>query len=199
MTLLGLCWLSLEENFSRLQSYTSGTAKHVLEWGSLSRKYRIRCRFISYKFRCWKFPAAHCRLSPFCSPCVAVSRLCRLSEFTPNRALYMVSSSKRCVKDYPVMSSCFGLMLYRHSIPSRFDLTFRKTLSSWWTACLPPGNNTSEQFKIGNFPPSKHDLFSINIGQDRWNFGKVIRCLLFVRGGKHVLVMCPSFQVMNMC
>ena len=50
-------------------------------------KYRIRCRFISYTFRCRKFPAARCRLSPFRSPRIAVSRSCRLSEFTPYRAL----------------------------------------------------------------------------------------------------------------
>ena len=133
-----------------VQSYTSGTAEHVLEWGGLSRpalstlnlggsrgmlprenfkiwvpewlkiqcgpctcshvtatrikglptgtfllaqsefrwrngwKYRIRCRFIYFKFRCRKFPAARCRLSPFRSPRVAVSRPCRLPEFTPN-------------------------------------------------------------------------------------------------------------------
>ena len=160
MTSLHLCWPSSEENFTRLQSYTSGTEEHVLEWGGLSRpalsirgvrghapqenfkiwvpewlkiqcgpctcshvtatrikglptgtflraqsefccrnwwKYSIRCRsIISYKFRCWKFPAARCRLSPFRSPRVAVLRLCHLLEFTPYRALVL------CMHEYAV-------------------------------------------------------------------------------------------------
>ena len=37
MTSLRLCWPSSEENFIKLQSYTSGTAEHLLEWGGLSR------------------------------------------------------------------------------------------------------------------------------------------------------------------
>ena len=152
LTSLRLCWPSSEENFTRHQSYTSGTAEDVLECRGLSRpalrilkvggsggmlprenfkiwvpewlkiqcgpctcshvtatrikglptgtflraqsefrcrngwKYRIRCRFISFKFRCRKFPAARCHLSPFRSPRVAVSRPCRLSEFTSYRA-----------------------------------------------------------------------------------------------------------------
>ena len=35
MTSLRLCWPRLEENFTRLQSHTSGTAEHVFEWGGL--------------------------------------------------------------------------------------------------------------------------------------------------------------------
>ena len=59
-------------------------------------KYRILCRFISYKFRCRKFPAARCRLSPCRSPRVAVSRPCRLSEFTPYRALHTHTGHDAC-------------------------------------------------------------------------------------------------------
>ena len=168
--------LTSEENFTRLQSYTSGTAEQVLEWGGLSWlalsilnlggsggmlpreickilvpewltmqcgpctcshvtampikglptgtfllaqsefrsrngwKYRICRRFISYKFRCRKFSSAHCRLSPFRSQRVAVSRPCRLSEFTPYRVLLVIhwwaSGSDHFMQAYLVTIAC---------------------------------------------------------------------------------------------
>ena len=68
-------------------------------------KYRIRCRFISYKFRCRKFPAACCHLSPFRSPHVAVSRQCSLLEFTPYRALWTGSQIKTNILEQGIIFS----------------------------------------------------------------------------------------------
>ena len=81
---LRLCWLSLQASRPRSLSSRAEWFRCRNRW-----KYRIRCRLISYEFRRRKFPAARCRLSPFRSPRVTVSRPCRLSEFTPYRALWM--------------------------------------------------------------------------------------------------------------
>ena len=71
-------------------------------------KYKIRCRFISYKFRCRKFPAARCRLSPFRSPRVTISRLCHLSEFTPHKGPNYVNKASTHHRHIP-MPTAFNI------------------------------------------------------------------------------------------
>ena len=94
---------------------TDGNVSSRAEWFRCRNrwKYRIRCRLISYEFRCRKFPAARCRLSPFPSPPVTVSRPCCLSEFTPYRALWMYVHQNSSVfsADLPPVKFC-NIMIF---------------------------------------------------------------------------------------
>ena len=76
---------------------TDGNVSSRAEWVSLSKWVKIQNLLsvhLLYKFHRCKFPAARCRLSPFRSPRVAVSRPCCLSEFTPYRALMILDQGQ---------------------------------------------------------------------------------------------------------
>ena len=77
-TLISHCWSLLITNW--LRANVPQSAEHPQFWDSLSVCLDICVTFTN------KFVAIVCRSSPVRGSCVAGSRPCRLSEFTPNRA-----------------------------------------------------------------------------------------------------------------